>query len=203
MAAVKQFERGLNRLFSRRTAWLRRAVGRKRPGPVPVFSKAKVQPHITALARSAREILLNKRARAEFRKAILPKRGWQVKGKAFGFRAKKAKFQQWYDDKIGNSNCVYVFWSRRRCVYIGKTIRGRGRPASHFNKIWFPVITRIDIYPVPHRSEVPMAECLAIDLFKPRENQNRAAKVKYSKKCPVCAAVKDIKRELRSLFRFR
>jgi hypothetical protein len=203
MAAVNQFERALNQLFARRTAWLHKAVGRKRPGTLPVFSKAKVQPRIAALARSARDILLKKRARSEFKEVVAGRRSWQVRRKGFGFRAKRAKFKRWYEDQIGKQNCIYIFWSGRRCVYVGKTIRGKGRPAGHFEKIWFPCVTRIDIYPVRRRSQVPMAECLAIDMFDPRENRNRAAKVRYSKRCPVCAAVKDIERELRSLFRFR
>jgi hypothetical protein len=204
MALTKDFERGLEKLFQRRTAWLRRAVGKKRPGPAPLFTKAKVRPRLEGLTEIARKILLRRRGKGEFMRAVDSKRRWfPKKGKGFGVGAKRSAFKSWYGRNIRSRNCVYVFWSSGVCEYVGRTVRGRGRPAGWFDKFWFPSVTRIDIYAVRNASLVPRAECLAIDRFDPRRNVNSASKPKYAKKCPVCSATKEIRQELKDLFRLR
>jgi hypothetical protein len=178
MALTKEFERGIEKLLQRRTAWLRRAIGKKRPGPAPLLTKAKVRPRLERHTQIAREILLRKRGRAEFRQSVEFTRHWfPKKGKGFGVYAKKAKFKHWYGHKIGSRNCVYVFWSRGVCEYVGRTVRGKGRPAGWFDKFWFPSVTRIDIYAVRNASLVPKLECLAIDQFNPRRNVDRKSVV--------------------------
>src|SRR5208282_5857695 len=108
----------------------------------------------------------------------------QVKQKGFGRTAKKRSFGKWYARQIQSQNCVYVFWSGRRCEYVGRTVRGRGRPSSQFDKFWFGSVTRVDIYSVGGPSSVPKAECLAIHLFDPRQNVNSASRPKYARRCP-------------------
>ncbi len=202
MALTKQFERGLEKLFHRRTAWLRRAIGKKRPGPAPSFTKAEVRPRLERLTQIARKILVRRRGRREFQRSVESKRRWHPKkGKGFGFKAKKAKFKRWYDREIGSRNCVYVFWSSGVCEYVGRTVRGKGRPVGWFDKFWFPSVTRIDVYAVRSPSLVPKVECLAIDQFNPRRNVNSASKPKYAKKCPVCSPTKEIRQELKVVFR--
>jgi len=132
-------------------------------------------------------------------------RSWHPKSgkKGIGIESKKASFKRWYEKTMDGSNSVYVFWSKKRCEYIGRTLRGKRRPTSHFEKYWFRSVTRVTIYTVRNPSEVPKTECLAIHLFKPRRNKVKSAKVKYTKKCPVCIGVKGIRQELRDLFRLR
>jgi hypothetical protein len=98
---------------------------------------------------------------------------------------------------------VYVFWSPHECTYVGRTIRGHGRPAGWFDRIWFQPVTRVDIHSVHRQSEVPKVECLAIHLFDPKENKNWPSIGKYTKKCPICEATKEIDHELKSIFRLR
>jgi hypothetical protein len=203
MARQKQFERALNKLMRRRTAWLSSAIGRKRPGPLPLFNKATVQPQIRRLSQIARKILTDKRARKEFSRGVHGKRQWRVKGKGYGVDAKRQSFKHWYDQKIGNLNCVYIFWAGRKCRYVGRTLKGKGRPLYHFEKYWFRSVTRVDVYPVWKPTMVPMLECLAMDMFDPSKNKNSAAKHKYAKKCPVCATENQIKNELKRIFRLR
>ena len=124
-------------------------------------------------------------------------------GKGFGRRAKKAAFRRWYDKRVRSKNCVYVFWSNRKCVYVGRTLRGKGRPSGSFEKYWFSWVTRIDVYSVASPSVVPKAECLAIDLFDPSQNINSSSKPKYSKRCPICSTEKRISAELRRVFPLR
>jgi predicted nucleic acid-binding Zn ribbon protein len=64
-------------------------------------------------------------------------------------------------------------------------------------------VTRIDIYTIHRKSEVGKAECLAVHRFDPKQNRNRPSMRKYTKKCPICQATKQIDDELRDIFRLR
>lgn len=204
MSLTANFDRELNRLFHRRTSWVRQAIGKNRPGRPHIFNRGKVEPKLDELGELAHDILVRGRARKEFRRTVHGKRQWHVKrGKGFGIDAKRKKFKRWYEKYIGNKNCVYVFWAEKRCAYVGRTSRGKGRPAGWFDRVWFQPVTRIDIYSVSRRSEVPKAECLAVHLFDPLENKNWPSFGSYTKECPICQATKEIDRELRSIFRFR
>jgi hypothetical protein len=163
-----------------------------------------IEPKLKRLVNLAREILVRKRARRAFRDAVAHKAAWHVKkGKGFGVPAKKENFKRWYERHIGKRNCVYALWAHKRCMYVGRTQRGKGRPTHCFDKFWFPSVTRIDVFSIRTPRLVPMAECLAIDLFRPRRNIHRSSHSKYSVKCPVCSAVKDIRGELKTVFKLR
>jgi len=204
MAKTTQFSKDLLRLFKRRTAWLHKAIGKKRPGPAPAFTRRKDKPVLNKLAETAREIVVKSRARAEFNATWTNKSQWHVKkNKGWGIPAKRKSFKLWYEKHIQSRNCVYVFWSGRRCVYVGRTMHGKGRPASSFDKHWFNGVTRIDIYTIKTPTIVPKAECLAMHLFEPRRNAINPAHLRFSKRCPVCVAIKEIQRELNSIFPLR
>lgn len=204
MALAARFDREVSKLFKRRIAWLGNAIGKKRPGPAPAFTKSKVKPILERLGATARQILLKERGKREFEASYISKRQWQVTlNKGRGWRKKKAAFRDWYDRRIDSENCVYVFWSARRCKYVGRTLRGKGRPSSSFDKVWFPSVTRIDVYSVRSPAVVPRSECLAIDVFDPSENIYSSSRPKFSRKCPVCSAEKEIRRELKRVFPFR
>jgi len=204
MALTTKFERELGRLFYRRTSWLRKAIGKNRPGRPHVFNRRRVEPKLEELGELAAQILVKRRARREFLRAVDAKRQWHVKrGKGFGIDAKRKRFKRWYENHIGNKNCVYAFWSPKECVYVGRTLRGRSRPAGWFDRVWFQPVTRIDIYSMGRRSEVPKVECLAMHLFDPVQNKNWPSIGSYTKKCPICKATKEIDHELKSIFRLR
>jgi hypothetical protein len=204
MALATEFERQLQKLFDRRTSWLRKAIGKTRPGRPHVFNRRKVVPKLDELGELAADILVRRRGQREFLRVVDGKRQWHVKrGKGFGIDTKKRRFKKWYGKYIGNKNCVYAFWSRKGCVYVGRTSRGKGRPAGWFDRVWFQPVTRIDIFSVPRRSEVPKAECLAVHLFDPTENKNWPSMESYTKKCPICKATKEIDHELENIFRLR
>jgi hypothetical protein len=204
MALTAKFERGLERLFHRRTSWLRKAIGKSRPGRPHVFNRKRVEPRLNELGNLAAEILVQRRGRKEFRRIVDGKRQWHVKrGKGFGIDAKRKRFKRWYERHIGNKNCVYVFWSGKSCIYVGRTLRGKGRPAGWFDRVWFQPVSRIDIHSVLRPSEVPKAECLAVHLFDPSENKNWPSFGSYIKECPICQATRDIGNELASIFRLR
>jgi len=96
MARVKQFDDRFNSLFSRRTAWLRKAIGKTRPGPAPKFSHAKVKPRLHELCGLAKTILVKNRGKKEFEHVVEFRRRWHPKkGKGWGAKAKKKSFKEW------------------------------------------------------------------------------------------------------------
>lgn len=132
MALTTQFDRDLRKLFYRRTAWLRAAIGKKSPGPVPAFAKNKVSPVLERLISIARKIQLKQRGRKEFQAAVFAKRQWQVKNKGWGKPAKKKSFGRWYEKNIHVRNCVYVFWSGRSVNTWAKQSAAKAGPAAIF-----------------------------------------------------------------------
>jgi hypothetical protein len=200
----KQFETELMRLFRIRTHWLRSVIGKASPGKPPVLNKRKLNERIRRLQTIASLWLVKHVARDEFQRLIDKKKQWHPKkGKGWGIEEKKRTFDKWFESQISFPNCIYIFWAGRKCKYVGRTIRGKGRPQSHFEKFWFLSITRIDIYSTSRASEVSKLECLAIHRFNPSENKKRAAGKKWTKKCPVCKVHKLIYSELKKIFKLK
>ncbi|MCZ6834209.1 MAG: hypothetical protein O7G85_00400 [Planctomycetota bacterium] len=200
----KSFEAGLDPLFRLYTQRLRREAGKKSRGPLPKIDRWRLETRIERLVEIARDSELRAHGRATFDQAVLEKRQWHPKrGKGWGVDAKKQSFRSWYDKIIYGRNCVYVFWAKRKCLYVGRTGSGGRRPQAHFEKYWFRSVTRIDMYVVSGKRKLPMAECLAIDLFNPAKNKVRSAQQKWRRRCPVCTKEVQIRRKLKQLFPLR
>jgi hypothetical protein len=198
------FRRELDRLYQRRTHWLRVAVSGQRPGQPLSLKKAHVTKSIARLQGFASEALADKLARREFRASVKGKKSWHPKkGKGRDRDAKRKAFKEWFADHFGRGTYIYVFWSRRKCVYVGKTTKSGGRIAGHFEKHWFGSVTRIDVYQTNGRRGLPALECLAIHRFQPARNKFRAERKKWTRKCELCRVHRLIHDELKSIFRLR
>lgn len=204
MSRETQFRKQLDDLFHRRTEWLRRSVFGASPGKPPEFSKKRLDNAIERLLDIADDALTNKLARREFSRGVDHRRSWHCKrGKGHGIDRKRDHFSQWYDASFGTRACIYVFWARKRCVYVGKTKKGGSRPASHFEKYWFQPVTRVDIYGARGHRPLPALECLAVHRFGPSQNKNMPAQTKWHRRCPLCEVERHIATELRTIFRLR
>lgn len=201
MAKAVQFRRTVDRLFRRRASWLRNALGKPIPGAPPSFGRREREKAIDQLQGLASDSLARKLAKKEFLRSVDKKKSWHVKG--WGRDEKRQLFNGWYEEHIPYRRCIYIFWKGNKCVYVGKTKGGAGRPSAHFEKHWFSGATRIDIYALRGKKSLPALECLAIHRFQPRENKNKAQTAKWTKKCPLCKVHRDIKSELRSIFSLR
>lgn len=204
MALSKEFQRRLEKLFRRHSETIRQLAGLTKPGRAARLDRGKLRREEEKLVAIAKKLLMKKAGKKEFERAISGTRRWHPKmGKGWGRDAKKKSFKKWYKGKIVSKNCVYSFWNGKRCIYVGRTLKGKGRPAAHFEKWWFGPVTRINIHVVPRPRDVPMAECLAIDAYEPSQNRQASSKRKYTAKCPVCTGARDIRRETRRLFPLR
>lgn len=200
MSKEKEFKRKLRSLFDKRTFWLTHILGGRPPGPAPKWDKATVNATVKKLQALACKAL----ARRYFDKAVdkwgkgKPRRWHVTRKKGWGRGEKQANFKDWYRKKVGSKGCVYLFSNGSKRIYVGMT-KGRGsRPASHFDKHWFPAATNVAIRAVKDRRNLRALECLAIHRYPTRKN-----KQKTSVKCPLCQLNRRIKAEVRFIFRRR
>jgi hypothetical protein len=202
--AVRAFDERLEKLFRDRTHWLRREVQKPRSGPPPKFNRKKVQRAITALNNLATKCLRGKYQGAEYVNLYDKKKQWQVnRNKGWGSEKKRKAFDKWFEKFVPHLNCVYVFWSGRICRYVGRTLNGKGRPQSHFQKAWFVGVTRIDILSSKNGRNIAQLECLTTHRFNPKYSKIKPSAKKWYAKCPVCETHKRIRNEVKSIFRLR
>ena len=202
--SIVEFRRELNKLFRRRTHWLRASVEGPQPGPPLSLSRKHVNRSITTLQQLASDALADDLAREDFEVGVRERRSWHCKrGKGRGVDKKRAAFNLWFNNRFGTGSYVYVFWKSRRCVYVGKTRKTGRRISSHFEKHWFGSVTRVDVYRASGRRVLPALECLAIHRFQPARNKFRAERRKWTRKCALCTVHRQIDEELRDIFRFR
>jgi len=200
--AAKQFEKELLKLFRARTHLLRSYMW-PIAGSAPVISKERVTRSIQRLKNIAQADYLRSREARSILSDYAKKKQWHPKkGKGIGWLAKRNKFQNWYDSKITTKNCVYEFWGRSQCLYVGRTLNGKGRPTAHFEKHWFGKATRIDIYGFDRKRDVARFECMRTHQWDPTYPRIRPSKRRYSAHCPVCQGRKKIEVEVRRMFRF-
>ncbi len=204
MSRAATFNRELDNVFRKRSHWLRTVLRGPRPGPPAKLKRRHLERAVAKLQGIAAEAFATALARKEFKRSVRQRKSWHAKrGKGFRFEQRQRAFNQWYDDHITSQSCIYVFWARWRCVYVGRTTRGGRRPSSHFDRAWFRPVTRVDVYETTGRRVLPALECLAIHRFQPVRNKFRAQERRWTRKCPLCALHRDIERELRDIFRFR
>jgi len=203
MAVAKEFEEELDKLFRQRTQRLRSILRMASPGKAPNFGRKNVDHSIERLQSLASQALAHRLAKWEFNIHAPKKQWWFVKGR--GPKEKRQNFNEWYNRTFPReSTCIYAFWAGgNKCIWVGKTIKGRSRPGDHFEKHWFSQVRRITIRPVRNKGQVPKLECLAIHHFRPSKNTNLAAAGRWTKKCPLCDIHKAIKSELRKIFRLK
>jgi hypothetical protein len=204
MARAKEFIRELDALLTRRTQWLRSVLSKPKPGTPKGFGRKHIDRGVRRMQSLASDSLARRLARSLFDSEFDFRRSWHPKkGKGWGRAEKQRRFKEWFRDQIGAGPTIYVFWAKRRCLYVGKTDGLGGRVASHFVKHWFGAATRIDVYAVYQRRSLSALECMAIHRFQPAYNRAKAESKKWTKKCPLCVVHRDIEAEVRGLLRLR
>lgn len=200
MSYAKQFKKTLNGLFERRTGWLRREIHNFKPGPPLKWDKGRLYKTIEELQEIARNALAEKLAKKEFKQRPC----YRKKISGWGDDEKKRNFEKWYDKKVADEKCVYVFVGKTGdCLWVGRTKDGKKRPASHLEKSWAKDTKQINIYPVKNKTDLHKLECLAWHRFRPKKNKNKPAREKNAKKCPMCGILRIINTEIKSIFRFK
>lgn len=173
-------------------------------GAAPTLSRRKIGKSITKLQDIAELDFLKSKGARKILKSYDYKRQWHSKkGKGFGRAAKRRSFKYWYDRRITTKNCVYAFWNGSHCLYIGRTLNGKGRPTAHFDKYWFGKATRVDVFGFDRKRNVPQYECMLTHKYEPSNKQMTPSSRRYYTPCPVCVGRKYIKEQVKRLFRLR
>jgi hypothetical protein len=201
--AQKLFENRLYLLFRIRTHPLRAYLW-PTTGQAPQLTKKRLRRHITKLQEIAGDDYLASREAKRVFGSYDYKRQWHSKrNKGFGVSAKKKSFKNWYERNITTKNSVYVFWDKSKCLYVGRTLNGKGRPTSHFEKYWFRRATRVDVFSFDRKRDVPKYECVLTHRWNPAYSKITPSRKRYYTACPICDGRRYISRSLTSLFRFR
>jgi hypothetical protein len=199
MSKQREFKRELYHLLDTRTHGLQHILARNPRGKVPQFNRKRVRQTVSRLQEIVTRALAKKYATKWFGEFAQRKKTWRVtKLKGWGPDEKRKTFQKWYQNRIGTAGCVYAFWKKRKCVYVGRTGKGGSRPSEHFVKFWFSGVTRIDIYEVRAKRQFSALECLAIHRFRPLKNKRET-----QRNCPLCKVHGLIKTEVAAIFRLK
>ena len=198
---TRAFDHELFELFEYRTHWLKSLIRKRSPGASPQFNRKRVDKTIKKLQHLGTQSL-------QTSKLILPlssfydvKKQWHPRrGKGHGVRAKEKAFKKWYESQVTYQNCVYAFWSGRNCLYIGRTMNGKGRPSAHFSKHWFSKATRIDIFGSSVKRQVPAFECRMTHKFEPSYSRIRPGHRKGYSRCEICEVRRNIRDEVKYIF---
>src|SRR4051794_15098899 len=98
---IREFDANLDRLFDRRTHWVKSLIRERSPGASPQINRKKVQNEIGNLQYLAVEALLTSHLLRPLSGFFDMKRQWHPKkGKGFGVYAKKKSFENWYDKRV-------------------------------------------------------------------------------------------------------
>lgn len=200
-AMERRFDRELYDLFEYRTHWLKSLIRKRRPGASPQFNREKVDKTIKELQHLGAQALQSSELLTPLDQFYDVKKQWHPKkGKGHGVRAKEKAFGQWYAQQISYKNCVYVFWKGRSCLYVGRTMNGKGRPSAHFSKHWFSKATRIDIFGSSIKRRVPAFECRMTHKYEPTYSRIRPGHRKGYTRCEICDVHKSIRNEVKFIF---
>ncbi len=197
---VKAFNGELNKLFEKRIHSLKSIVANPTKGKPPKLTKSSIDKSVILLQLYANSALINEYYKQGYDKLKLLKKQWHIKNKGWGREAKIESIKRWYDTKINWPNNIYVFCNKRKCLYVGRTLNGKGRPQTHFKTYWLGQATRVDIYHTSKKRDIPKLECLAWHKNQPTINKNKPSIPKGSTKCPICKNDILIKNEIKSIF---
>jgi Zn ribbon nucleic-acid-binding protein len=201
--AARQFNAEVSRLFKARTHKLRSTIWPTR-GREPRVSRSTIRETISKLQTLAEKALLSSQFSRKIFRGYDYKKQWHAKkGKGHGRTEKRKSFKQWYENHIKTQNCVYVFWQGQRCLYVGRTLNGQGRPTTHFERYWFGRASRVDVHGFERKRDVPRFECMLTHRYHPVYSRMKPSSKKYYTRCPVCEANKKIQVEVEKLFRLR
>jgi ribosomal protein L33 len=198
LSFAKQFVTSLNQLIDRRTDRIRRLVIPSK-GPTKKFDKARRDQMRNSILESASRVLVRKRAWEEFQELVGPRSLRLIRG-----RGDSGRFNHIYGwaSKRFESPIIYSFWRGKKCLYVGKGSSYR-RLAGYKNNTLLSKSDCIEVWPVRSKRRLPAAECLAVHYFRPSENENKPARVKWGRKCPICRRHDELREELDSLHRLK
>lgn len=199
MALASQFLKKLDQLWKRRTEELRSLVVPRGGGQPLRFTRERRDRLIDEALSFATSVLLKRQGHRAFNKVVNRRRLRQIKGRGVLDRAER--LLDWARAKL-RGPIVYAFWRKRKCLYVGKGNSWK-RLRHYARSIYIREATCIEVFQIAGKSQLAKAECLATHLFRPRDNINMAAEVRWGKVCPICERHDQIRAELKTIFKMK
>lgn len=198
MALKTKFVQVLDDAVERRTEQLRRLVISPNQGAPKKYTRTVRDRLKKKILLAASAVLVNEYATKELAKTVVRRRLRFIKG--HGLTDRFDRLYRWAERKL-DGPIVYAFWRGRKCLYVGKG-KSRRRLRHYDKSVYLWHANALEVWQIKSKNRLPRAECLAIHLFKPRDNkQKKAAKVKWGKACPICKLHDDIAIATNSLLR--
>jgi hypothetical protein len=198
MALATEFSRLLDQMMDRRVDAIKRLVIPTKGAPKKMNKR--VRDGIRAkVLDSASQLLVRAKAKKEFQELVKPRQLRFIAG--YGIRGRFDNLYSWARKNL-NGPVIYSFWKGKRCLYVGKGKSYR-RLRVYRNSHYLSLADNLKVWQVRSRNKVASAECLAVHLFEPHFNENKPAKVKWGKKCPVCRCHDQLKEDFDSLLRLK
>jgi len=197
MFLTKDFERTLFKLWRRRIENIESLVKSRKGRPL-YFRKYDRDRGIKQLEELANQIVTKQGAKKELNSVTVYRKTRQISGTSF---RRQSRLIQLAKTHLKGA-IIYAFWKNRRCMYVGKG-KSWKRLLGYQNSVYLHNATRISVRGISGPSQLGKAECLSKHLFNPQYNKITPAKTKHGKPCPVCKAKRQIRLELRSLFRLK
>jgi hypothetical protein len=198
LALKTKFLRVLDDAVERRTEQLRRLVVSPNQGAPKKYIRTIRDRLKKRILLAASTVLVNEHSENEIARTVVRRRLRFIKG--FGLANRFERLYMWAARKL-DGPIVYAFWRGKKCLYVGK---GKSyRRLKHYDKsVYLWHANALEVWQIKSKSRLPRAECLAIHLFKPRDNkQKKAAKVKWGEVCPICKRHDEIASATSSLLR--
>lgn len=201
MSAENQFKKTLDELWHRRRVDLLHELSLNGRGKPLELSRKIRDERIKRLQQLATKILIHGGAKKVLRKMTR----FVYQNRINKKEARRPKLLvHWAQDMVSGP-AVYSFWKQHRCLYVGQAkdfvMRLKSYKAQRCK--WLVTGVNMKVYGIKSARRLAKAECLAINLFQPVENDHRAPNGKYDRKCKICAVHDKIKSELQSIFQLR
>lgn len=219
MAKTKEFDDILDDLFIRRTWDLRRDLHLATSKKPKEFSPVILRKKLEKLQKVATEILLRHGIGKALRQLV--NRRYQYRRRELTGHGADERFEQlklWAKSHVPRRlPVVYSFWRGRRCLYVGRTGLSRSKHNRHNPLNGHVLISRLnghkdkryfrstgvsfDVFGVSQKRQLGEAECLAMHLYNPRDNERKAAHHKWGSGCQICKVHDHVREDLASLFK--
>lgn len=198
MARAKQLERLLEDTLERRREELLRVVLPGGKGRPKTLSRRMRDRRASELVQLAEEILVRRLGKRAFAARVYRRHLKHVRG------GDEKRFWQLYDwaSRTMRRPIVYSFWQDHTSLYVGKGASYR-RLKNYRRTTLLRDADSVEIWEIRTRRLLPSSECLAIHYFVPLHNEYKAARRKWTSKCPVCEKKRDFKQQLKSLLRLK
>ena len=115
-------------------------------------------------------------------------------------RKRMERFFDRFYRKLNSSNQIYVFWHKRKCVYVGQTKNNVLGGSGKWRRDVWRDSTHLQMFSTWNSRDLDKLECLGVDRWGPTHNRVKPPSTWHRSKCPVHKILYGVDRELKDTF---